>query len=240
MLMQILAYLLFSLSLFYFFFLVQFPYDQVKKTIIQGFEETLPLKLSIARVRPFFPSDLLIENIMIESGTLLFEVPDLSLHPNLPGFFWGKMNFDLRDLGNSQRLRGEFQSEKNQHRIEIRLHNLEMKASSQKEISLPLRLSGEATLHWAEDDFEKGNGQAWALLERGEIRGGQDSPLPLPLALFDKIRAEIQLKDGVLRLKRLEVSGKEMKGSFQGDFQLTERGGFPDLKIFLQPSGAKR
>jgi len=238
--MQILGYLLFSLLLFYFFFLWQFPYHQVKKAIIQGFEEAVPLGLSIGRIRPSFPSNLLIENVRIESGSLIFQVPDMSLHPTLPGFFWGKTRFKLADLGNPQRLGGEFQSEKDQHIIKIRLHNLEMKASSQKEISFPMKLSGEAMFQWVGDDFEKGDGQAWALLERGEIRGAQDSPLPLPLSLFDKIQAEIQLKEGVLRIKRLEVSGKEMKRSFQGDFQLSERSGFPDLGIFLQPSGVNR
>jgi len=52
----------------------------------------------------------------------------------------------------------------------------------------------------------------------------------------------VQLKGGTLRVKRLEVSGKEFNGSFQGDFPFPGKGKgeFPDLSLFLQPSGVKR
>lgn len=240
--MQILGYFIFGLSLFYFFFLWQFPYDQLKKAIIQRFEETIPLKLSIIRMGPSFPYNLLMENIRIDSGSLLFQVPDVSLHPNLLGFFWGESGFNLQDLANSPRLRGEFRMERNQRRVKIRLNNLEIKTSAPKETSFQMKLSGEATFEWVGEDFAKGNGQAWALLQRGEIRGAQDAQLPLPLALFDTIRAEIKLQEGILRVKRLEVSGKDLKGSFQGDFPFPGKGkgDFPDLGLLLQPSGARR
>ena len=240
--MQILGYFIFGLSLFYFFFLWQFPYDQLKKAIIQRFEETIPLKLSIIRMGPSFPYNLLMENIRIDSGSLLFQVPDVSLHPNLTGFFWGKRSFNLQDLATPPRLRGEFRMEKNRSGVKILLNNLEIKASAPKETSFQMKLSGEATFQWVGEDLQKGNGQAWALLQRGEIGEAQNAQLPLSLALFDTIRAEIKLQDGLLQVKRLEVSGKDLKGSFQGDFPFPGqgRGDFPDLGLLLQPSGAKR
>ncbi len=96
--MQILGYLLFGFSLFYAFFLWQFPYDHVRKAIIQGFEESFPMKLSIGKVGPSFPSNIAVENISIDSGSLLFQVPDVSLHPNLLGFFWGKTGFNFEKV----------------------------------------------------------------------------------------------------------------------------------------------
>jgi type II secretion system protein N len=236
--MQILGYLLFGFSLFYAFFLWQFPYDQIRKAIIQGFEETFPMKLSIGRVGPSFPSNIAVENISIDSGSLLLQVPDVSLHPNLLGFFWGKTGFNLESPGKSRGLNGEFQSQKNQNRVKIRLNNWVIKASAAKEVSFQMKLSGEATFDWVGEDFEKGNGLGWALLERGEIRGSQNSQLPMPLALFDRIRAEVQHKEGMLRVRRLEVSGKDFNGSFQGDlpFPGKGKGEFPDLSLFLQPA----
>jgi type II secretion system protein N len=238
--MQILGYLIFGLSLFYIFFLWQFPYDQLKKAIIQRFEETSPLKLSIVRMGPSYPYNLFIQNIHIDSGALLFQVPDLILHPNLLGLFWGERSLSLQDLANTPRLRGEYRMEKNQRRVKILLNNLEIKASAQKETSFQMKLSGEATFQWLGKDFERGNGQAWALLQRGEIRGAQNARLPLPLSLFDTIRAEIKLQEGILRVKRLEVSGKDLKGSFQGDLPFPGKGDFPDLGLLLQQSGAGR
>jgi type II secretion system protein N len=236
--MQILGYLLFGFSLFYAFFLWQFPYDQIKKTIIQGFEETFPMKLAIGRVAPSFPSNITIESIFIDSGSLLFQVPDVRLHPKLLGFAWGKTGFSFEVPGKSQQLHGEFLSEKRQNRVNIRLNHLVVRTASPKDIAFQMKLSGEAMLQWVGEEFERGNGQGWALLERGEIQGIQDSQLPLPLALFDTLRAEVQLQGGTLRVKRLEVSGKDFNGSFQGDFPLPGqgRGDFPDLGLFLQPT----
>jgi type II secretion system protein N len=234
--MQILGYLLFGFSLFYVFFLWQFPYDQIKKTIIHGFEETFPMKLSIGTVGPSFPSRIHIENILIDSGSLLFQIPDVSLHPKLVDFLRGKTAFDLEALGKSQHLHGEFRSEEKQSRVNIRLNNLVIRTSAPKEISFPLKLSGEATFQWVGEDFEKANGQGWALLERGEIRGVQNPQLPPALTMFDRIRAEVQLKEGMFRVKRLEVFGKGLSGSFQGDFPFPGKGkgDFPDLGLFWQ------
>jgi type II secretion system protein N len=240
--MQILGYLLFGFSVFYAFFLWQFPYDQIRKAIIQGFEETLPVKLSIGRVSPSFPSDIAVQHIAIDSGSLRFQIPDLSLKPQLLGFFWGKTGFDLQSSGKSPGLRGEFQTQKSQNRVKMQLNNLVIKASAAKEVSFQMKLSGEATFDWMGEDFDKGAGLGWALLERGEIRGAENSQLPLPLTLFNRIRAEVQLKEGTLRVKRLEVSGKDYNGSFQGDFPVPGKGkgNFPDLSLFLQSSGAKK
>jgi len=235
--MQILGYVLFGLSLLYAFFLWEFPYDQIQKTIVQGFEDTFGMKLSIGKLGPSFPSNIAVENISIDSGSLLFRVPDMRFHPNLLGVFWGKTGFDLDTPGKPQGMHGEFQSQKNQNRVKIRLNNLVIKASAPKDTSFQMKLSGEATFDWKGEDFDKGAGVGWALLEREEIRGPQNPQLPMPLALFDRIRAEVQLKEGMLRVRRLEVSGKDFNGSFQGDFPFSGKGKgeFPDLSLFMQP-----
>jgi type II secretion system protein N len=237
--MQILGYVLFGFSLFYAFFLWQFPYDQVRRVIIQGFEETFPMKLSIGRVGPSFPSNIAAEDISVDSGSVRFQVPDMSLHPNLLGFFWGKTGFNLEGPGKSPGLHGEFQSQKNQNRVKILLNNMVIKASAGKETSFQMKLSGEVSFDWRGEDFEKGTGLGWALLERGDILGAQNPQLPAALALFNRIRAEVQLKEGMLRVKRLEVSGKDFNGSFQGDFPFPGKGkgDFPDLSLLLQSSG---
>src|SRR4030043_541834 len=231
--MPIVGYILFSAALFYLFFLGQFPYERVKKNIVQSFEDAFPFRLSIGRVGPYFPVNLLIEDIRIASAAANFQLPDMDIHPNLPGFIFGKTGFSLKDAKSLQRPHGEFQQEKTQGKMKIRLNHLVVKAFSPKGYSFPLKLSGEATLKWTGEETEKGNGQAWVWLEKGEITGAQDSELLFPWSLFDTLRAEIQMQEGDLRLKRLEVVGKDLKGTFQGDFSLSgiEKGGFPDLKF---------
>jgi type II secretion system protein N len=236
--MTIFGYTLFAFSLFYLFFLWQFPYEGVKKAIIQSFAETLPLNLSIERVGPSFPLQLHLEKINIRSNTLLLQIPDLTVQPNFINFIWGRTNIYVKDLPTSQRLQGEFISDKNQNRMKIQLNNLEIKAFLPNEFSVPVKLSGEATLQWVGENFEKLNGQAWALLQRGEIQGIPNPRLPFPLALLETVRAEIQIQEGNLRVKRLVGSGKDLKEIVLKDFQIPlsglEKGAFPDLSLFFQ------
>ncbi len=236
--MPIFGYILFAFSLFYLFFLWQFPYEGVKKAIIQSFAETLPLNLSIERVGPSFPLQLHLEKINVRSNTLLLQIPDLTVQPNFINFVLGKTAIYVKDLLTSQRLQCEFVAENNQNRLKIRLNNLEIKAFLTSEFSMPVKLSGEATLQWVGENFEKLNGQAWALLQRGEIQGIPNPRLPFPLALLETVRAEIQIQEGNLRVKRLVGSGKDLKGIVLKDFQIPlsglEKGAFPDLSLLFQ------
>ena len=230
-----LKYLVLGVVLFYAFFLWQFPYDQLKKGIIQNLEEALPLTVSISRVRPSFPAGLRLENIRAGADSISFRIPDLTLSPNVLGLLLGGADFALRDSINPSRLEGRFRQEKNMNRLNIRLNQMEIQTSSPKEFAFGVKLSGEATLQWEGDDWEKGNGQAWALLERSEIQGAQISQVPLPLTLFDTLRAEIQLKEGILRVKRLEASGKDTRFSLPKDLQFSLKGGLPpDLGFIFQ------
>jgi len=234
--MPTLGYTLFAFSLLYLFFLWQFPYEGVKKVILQSFAETLPLNLSIERVRPSFPLQLHLEKIKIRSNNLLFQIPDMAVQPNLINIILGKTNIYVKDLPTAQRLQGEFITEKNQNRMKIQLNNLEIRAFFPNEFSVPVKLSGEATIQWLGEDFEKLNGQAWALLQRGEIQG-PNPRLPFPLALLETVRAEIQIQGGNLRVKRLVASGKDLKEIVLKDFQLPlsglEKGAIPDLSLFF-------
>ena len=224
-----------GLVLFYLFFLWQFPYAQVRKAMVQAFEETVPLTLSIGQVGPSFPANLRIENIRVSSDSLSFRVPDLTLHSNLLSFLTGKTHLDIRDSNNSSRLEGRFRQEKNKNRLNLQLNQMEVKTQSSKEFSFLLKLSGEASFQWEGENWEKGNGQAWALLERSEIQGAQISQAHPLLTLFDTLRAELQLKEGIIQVKRLEASGKDTRFSLPKDLQFPIKGGIPsDLGILFQ------
>jgi type II secretion system protein N len=224
-----------GLVLFYLFFLWQFPYAQVRKAMVQAFEETVPLTLSIGQVGPSFPANLRVENIRVSSDSLSFRVPDLTLHFSLLSFLTGKTHLAIRDSKNSSRLEGRFRQEKNKNRLNLQLNQMEVKTQSSEEFSFLLKLSGEASFQWEGENWEKGNGQAWALLERSEIQGTQISQAHPLLALFDTLRAELQLKEGIIQVKRLEASGKDTRFSLPKDLQFPIKGGIPpDLGILFQ------
>ena len=235
--MLIFGYILFAFSLFYFFFLWQFPYEGIKKAIIQSVAETLPLNLSIGTVGPSFPLQLRLEKINLRSNSVSLQIPDLAVQPNVINFVLGKTGIYVKDLMTSQRLQCEFVAENNRNRIKIRLNNLEIKAFLNSEFSMPVKLSGEATLQWAGENWGKMNGQAWALLKREGPQGNTNPQLPFPLSLFETLRAEIQIQEGILRVKRLVASGKDAKEFVLKDIQFPlsalEKGEFPNLSLLV-------
>ena len=233
--LPILGSFLLGLFLFYLFFLWQFPYDRLKSSIKENVEENLPLTLAIGRVGPYFPLGLRLENIQVSSDSLSFHVPDLTFGLSLPSLLLGKTDLAVSDSKNSSRLQGRFSRGKDWNRLNLRLNQLEVKTSSPKEFSFVLKFSGEASFQWKGGDLEKGSGQAWALLGRSEIPGAQISQAHPLLTLFDTLRAEVQLKEGIIQVKRLEASGKDTRFSLPKDLQFPIKGGIPsDLGILFQ------
>ncbi len=233
---SILGYFLLGVLLFCAFFLWQFPYDRLKNAWLQNLEGSLPFSLSIDRVAPVFPWYLKLEHIRVGADSLSFRFPDLVLRPHFPGLILGKPAFDLADTGNPSRVGGQFRREKNRNGLNLKLNQMEVQAFSGKESAFPIRLSGEASLQWEGIDFDRGNGELWALLERGEIRGEAASRIPLPLTLFDTARGEVQFKDGIARVKRLEASGKSTAFRLPQPIQVPLKGGAlpPELFLFFQ------
>jgi len=229
----ILGYFLLGVLFFCAFLLWRFPYDRLTKAWIQNLEGSLPLILSMDRVSPVFPWSLKAENIRVRAGSLSFRLPDLVLRPHFSGLIRGKPAFDLADTGNPSRVSGQFRQEKNRNSLNLRLNQMEVQAFAGKESSFPIRLSGEASLRWEGKDFDRGDGQLWALLERGEIQENTASRIPLPLTLFDAARGEVQFQDGIARVKRLEASGKNTAFRLPQPLQIPLKGGNLPPELFL-------
>lgn len=233
--MQIIGYFLFSLALFYVFLLWQFPYEALRKAIILSFEESLPASLQIERAGPKLPLNLILENIRIQSGPLAIQLPDVSVQPDWLGFCFGKTRFDLVDRGNFDKFRGEYGLSNNRGNLKIQAKELEIQATSAKDFSLRVMLNGEARLQWMGENYEEGQGEIWFSLRRVTMEAASGYSLPPFLTLFDRIRAEVQVRDGSYHLRRLEVAGKDINRSFQGDFMISGKGksGLPDLGAIL-------
>ncbi len=225
--------------LFYVFLFWRFPYEGLSRSIIQNFEERFPLTLSVGRVGPSFPVGLRIEDIRFSSDSLSFAVPNLEIAPYLPGFFPGGSEWLVREAGHPSRIEGRIRRERDEWRLDLRLNEAEVQAASPGEFSFSLNLSGEISFQCRGEDWEKGTGQTWVLVKRGEVQGNRVSRAPIPVTLFDTVRAEIRLKDKIVRLKRLEASGKETKFSLPPGLEFPVKGGIPaDLAVFLR-AGSK-
>jgi type II secretion system protein N len=232
--MIILSFLFISISLLYGFLVWQFPYERVKQAFIQSVEESMPIRLSIERVGPSFPFALQLEKIQVQKGPIRLRVPDLRIRPDIVAFFQGRTIFHFRDEKNAERLQGKWGQEKNQNRLDLRLRHFTIEAFLAGGISFPLGISGEADLQWIGDEVEKGTGQGWALLQRGRMENGQSVQIPLPIRDYDTLRTELQIKDGVMRLKRLELSGEKHRIVLPPNLQIPLTGGtLPNLGLFF-------
>jgi type II secretion system protein N len=234
--MQIIGYGVFVLCLFYGFLLWQFPYEELRKEIIRNCGENLPFNLTIQKIGPSFPLNLKIHNARVQSGSLFLEVPDLKIQPDLWGILWGRTEYRFGDARNSGWLAGEYRLINNENTLKISIKEIAVKASSPKEFSLTIVLSGEANLKWVGENLQEGNGQVWLLLKKSDLRLTEDHRPPEILSLFDSVRAEIQMKDGNVILKKLEASGRDLNRSFQGEFQLfnPRKGTLPDFGLLFQ------
>ena len=239
--MQIFLYALFTLSMFYFFLLWQFPYEALKRAVMNHLEGNLPLQVKIDRVKPLLPLDFLIENLRMQSDSVILRIPDLRIAPNWLGFLSGKTQWGLMADPSPDRLRGDYGISGQQVHLKLWAKDFEIVATSPKEFSLKVALSGEARLQWTTEDLPKGQGELWFSLHKTHMEmapGFRAHPL---IFLLDRIRGEIRFQDGVYRLKRLEVSGKDFNQSFQGDWIIFQKGKveIPDWGFFFPPQGKR-
>jgi type II secretion system protein N len=235
--MKILGFLFIGIGLLYGFLVWTFPYERVKGAFIQSVEESLPIRLSIERVGPSFPFALQLERIQVQSGPVRLQIPDLRIRPDVGDFFRGRTTFHFRDEKNPERLQGKWGQEKNKNRLDLQLRHFTIEAFWSEGISFPLGISGKAELQWIGDAVQKGTGQGWALLERGRMESGRNAQIPLPIRDYDTLRTELQLKEGMLRLKRLELSGEKHRIVLPPNLQIPLTGGtLPNLGLFFPSS----
>jgi len=234
--MQVIGYFLFALSLFYMFFLWQFPYEGLRRAIILSFEENLPVNLLIQEAKPSLPLNLILEKIRMETGPLSVTLPDVKVDPDWLGLLSGQTRFAFTDPGNSDQFRGTYGVANQQGDLRLQAKELEIHASSGKQFSLRVSLSGEARLQWVGEDYARGQGQIWFSLRKIGMEAAPGDPLWPFLNLIDRLRAEIEVREGIYHLKRLDVEGKNLNRSFQGDFIISrkEKGALPDLSMLLQ------
>ena len=227
--------LVLGIGLFYVFLVWQFPYADVRRAIVEGLEGSFPAKVTLSRVSFSFPAGVRLEGIRGSSEEFSFQAPDLVLHPDILRLQTGAAEMEIRDAGSASRIRGRFAQTKNGNRLDLTVKQAEIRASSQKDFSFTLKVSGETSLDWKGEDWESGSGRIWAMLERGNIQGAGESGAPAPLALFDNVKFEAEVKNGIIQVKRFEAGGRDNRFALPAGLQFPLKGGLPaEVGLFLQ------
>lgn len=221
--MKTIGYSILALLLFYLFLLFQFPYEAINENLARNFSQLNMGILKIGKVSPSFPFDFSLQNITWNAESLGIQIPDLLMGIDLIKTFLGNTDIEIKDLRNAQRLRGRYYQKIKEGSLRMRLDNAELKMGYKNEFSLTTIISGEVNLRWAGENYEKINGELWVLLQRREIEAkGEEVNIPLFLRIYDRLKAEVQIQDGKLWAKRLDISGKESKEIVLRDLNLTD------------------
>jgi type II secretion system protein N len=229
--MKIIGYLLTFLLLCYVFLLWQFPSRHLKGFLTDTLPPSFPAKLMVGEIKPRVPFTLLIEKNHIQSDFVTIQIPDLRLDLNLLSLLFGKKDFCIENSGSIPTLQAKYRQERNLAKIEVWLKKLGVKALFPNGSSVTAEVSGEGIFQWNGKDYSNGNGQGWLLIHRGELNQKQLSSLPFPLALFEKMEAEFQLKQDVLFVKRLEMTGANQQKFSQRNLQIPLKGGGQSLNL---------
>lgn len=216
------GYSLLAAILFYLFLLFQFPYEAIKENFSRNFNQLNIGILKIGKVTPSFLFDFSLENITWNSENLGMQIPDLITGINIIKAVLGKTDIQIKDLKNPQRFHGRYNQDIKEGSLRIRLENTELKVAYKNDFSLSISLSGEAKLRWMGENYERINGELWAVLQRGKIEVKQEGSIPFFLRAYDKLRAEVQVQEGSLWAKRVVISGKEGKEIVFRDLNLTD------------------
>lgn len=220
--MKIMGYSLLAAILFYFFLLWQFPYEAIKENFSRNFNQLNMGILKIGKVSPSFLFAFSLENINWKSENLGMQIPDLIMGINIIKAVLGNKDIEIKDLKNPQRLHARYNQNIKEGSLRMRLENTELKVAYKNDFSLFISLSGEAKLRWMGENYEKINGELWAVLQRGKIEAKQEGSIPFFLRAYDRLRAEVQVQEGSLWAKRVVISGKESKEIVLRDLNLAD------------------
>jgi len=234
--MKIIGYLVIFFFLCYLFFFWQFPFDHLKGSMTETFSESSPVKLMVGKIKPRVPFALLLEKNHMQSDFFKIPLPDILLTPNLLSLLIGRVDFSLKSSGTIQTVQAIYRQERNLAKMEVWLKKFIVTALFPDNFSVTAELSGEGTLQWNGRDYSNGEGQGWLLIHRGELPKSKISSLPFLLTVFNKMEIDFQLKQGILFVKRIEMTGPNQQKIVQQNLQIPLKGGgqIPDLSVFFQ------
>ncbi len=167
--MKSIGYSIMALIFFYLFLMVQFPYGALQEYLAQNFGRLNMGRINIGKVSLSFPFDISLQNISWTSENLGMQFPDLIMGVNIMETLFGNMDIEIKALKNPRRLQGRYEQSVKEGSLRLRLDHPDLKVAYKNGYSLTISISGEAQLRWLGENYEKLNGELWALIAKGEI-----------------------------------------------------------------------
>lgn len=218
---------------FLLFLIFLFPFDRIKTKLEAEVRERTPLDLKISKITPTFLNRFTLHQVVLsdKAGTVLFEAPAVHTKISILRLIFGTLSVDLKGsvyggelmIKTHQGSGGQFLLV-NADAIDIGAYPL----LSSSGLRVTGKLGGDFELN---GNVGKGRISVTGLAWRGLKLNG----MSIPDQDFDRGWLEADVKGDQLRIKRLEMEGKEIKIKAVGDLMLRKQG-LLNLRVKLKPS----
>ncbi|MBW2558249.1 MAG: type II secretion system protein GspN [Deltaproteobacteria bacterium] len=228
------AYTIYGVLITAIFLYVRFPSDSAGryiKSIVEGDNPNVVLLLD--SVKPCLLPGIRLGNIEIgfrDKPDLILRMSALKLRPAIIGLFTGKLTLLLNadayeghikaDIGFTNRL-----SRKGPVRINAGFNDINLGKCSCIKTATGREIGGifEGTMSYngERDRFINGTGSANIALLDGRVQLLGDI-FGLNEMNFDKMEADMTLKNRTLKINNLKMAGRQLSGSFNGDISLNK------------------
>ncbi len=233
-----LLYSVYVLAVAVFFIYYLFPSDTVKNYVTSNFSTvSSDIKITIDHVRPAFPPGLKLYKVTLyHMNNALFKAEKLKVVPKLLSLFRSRVVFFFKGSAFDGVLEGRGEFKKNrpaQHVIvEGKLYDINI-----KEISAVKQFIGRNLTGILEGNFTYRSGEKFGEdLEARFIISDGELELLMPVLklgniLFNRVEADLRMKNQRFKIKRCTIKGDQLDGSISGFVNLREPPGQSGLRL---------
>jgi type II secretion system protein N len=231
-----LPYFLFIIGVTAFFIYYLFPSDKIKTYITVHFNKTYPgINIALDHVKPAFPPGLRLYNVnFYHAHDPLFRMEQIKISPGLLSLFGSKINFSFKGSAYTGILEGKGEFTKNTPEVMIdgTLSGIRIKEISAIKDFIGRNISGvlDGNFRYRNKKESGNNLKAQLIISNGQLE--MVTPLlQLESLAFNKITAELAMKNMNLNIKKCIINGDQMDGSISGSVTLKNPPGQSYLKL---------
>lgn len=231
-----LPYFLFILAVTAFFIYFLFPSDKIKNLITVHFNKTYPgINIAVDYVKPAFPPGLRLYNVnFYHTHDPLFRMEQIKITPGLLSLFRSKIIFCFKGSAYTGILegKGEFTKNGSEVMIDGKLSDIRIKKISAIKDFIGRNISGvlDGNFTYRNQKESGDNLKAELIISNGQLE--LLTPLfQLESLPFNKITAELAMKNMNLQIKKCIIHGDQMDGSISGSVTLKNPPGQSYLKL---------
>jgi type II secretion system protein N len=240
------GYVLFSLLLFLLFIYIKFPYEKVKDTISNSFENRFSYSLTINELRPLFPPGLTLKEIEIltdakDKKRPILEAQRLALKLEILPLFLGHRNFNYEIYTYDGIIKGVVKNPEpgkdKKTSIIADIQNIDLShyplLNKDTNFSLSGKLRGKVRIVEEENTTPGLKGEITLFIDNGKIEGINIKKATLKDISVKGVDCDFELTQEKILLKKMAFHGEDIDVNITGKILLAEQIKESNLDLML-------